>query len=426
MKKQWANNVAVEAIEHQGESSLYKIITDGIKEFRESGELTDGSIAGLGLAAKIEDNCGISVKFQIDNSPFVNAAVKIPQLDKNHTVIASIIRIYAGNDDLLNVKKFSGNKLVGVVDKKDSKVYGGFSKLTCPVFMTTGLLTRDDVSNEEVAAVILHELGHVFTYFERLIDVVTANYAITVAADKMLGLESDVDRMEILSELDKYIGITIPDKENVVHTDDKGMFYTHVSCEVVKQRRNEEGNDIYSYRGFEFAADQFATRHGAGASLVSILDKMNRMMFLNPSYVSWPTHVAVELAKAASVITLAVGSLVSLNPFLIITGMVIALTDRPLNKLYDDPAERFERIDREMVSELKNRQLDDKRRQQIVDDLFVIRELTKKITDKRTLWEIIWTYVSPTGKESTKNKEFQKSLERLVNNDLYLASAILK
>lgn len=424
MKKTWVDNVAVEAIAHQGVSKLYTQIADTIGEFRAAGDLTDDGMAKLGLAAKIEEATGISVKFQIMPSPFINAAVRIPSLDKNHPLVANIYRLYATNEDLDNVKKFSGNKLIGTVDKKDSRVYGGFSKLVCPVYLTTGIINNEKYTNKEIAAVILHELGHVFAYFERLIDLVTVNYAISTATERLLKLESNVDRIEVLAELDKYAGVNVPDKETIARSDNKGTIYTHLSCEVMKQRRNEEGNEVYSYRGFEFSADQFATRHGAGPELVAALDKMNRAMWLNPSYMPWPLHIMVELVKITSHVIIITSAAMVGNPFAILGFIGIMLASRPMDKLYDDPAERYARIEREMVSELKNRQLDDGRREQILDDLRVVRDISKDVVDKAGYWETVWKYVIPSGKESRKRMEFQQSLERMANNDLYVASAL--
>lgn len=423
MKKSWLKGVATEAIDHQGKSKLYDYIAGAIEELRAGGDFSDEAVAKLGISARIEDLSGIATKFHIVRAPFYNAGVQPPQLDKNHPLIANVLRMMASNEDLETVKKFSGNKLIGTVDKSDGRVYGGFSKLVCPVYLTTAILEDKEFSPRELSAIILHELGHIFAYFERLIDLVTMNYAIFSAAEKMLKLESMVDRVEVLSEFDKYTGVKIPEKETIAKSNEKGTVYTHLACESVKQRRNVEGNEIYSYRGFEFSADQFATRHGAGAELVTALDKIERKMWLNPSYISWPMHIMVELIKVTVYV---VGSVLAAksNPFTLMGTLGLLIAARPMNKLYDDPAERFKRIEGEMVAELKNRRLADERRQQVLTDLDTIREISKQVTTKRSFWEATWAYVIPSGNESRKRMEFQQQLERMSNNELYVASAL--
>ncbi|AQT28174.1 putative virion structural protein [Vibrio phage pVa-21] len=423
MTKPWLKGVAAEAIDHQGKSKLFDVIAGAIEELRAGGDYSDEAVAKLGLAARIEDLSGIATKFHIVRAPFHNAAVQPPQLDKNHPMIANILRMMASNEDLETVKKFSGNKLIGTVDKSDGRVYGGFSKLVCPVYITTALLEDKTFSNREISAIILHELGHVFAYFERLIDLVTMNYAIYTAAERMLKLESVVDRVEVLSEFDKYTGVKIPEKETVAKSNEKGTVYTHLACESIKQRRNVEGEEVYSYRGFEFSADQYATRHGAGAELVTALDKIERKVWLNPSYISWPMHIMVELIKVTVYV---IGSVLAAqsNPFTLFGTLGLLIAARPMNKLYDDPAERFKRIEGEMVAELKNRQLTEDRRQQVLTDLDIVREVSKQVSTKRSFWEATWAYVIPSGNASRKRMEFQQQLERMTNNDLYVASAL--
>lgn len=419
MKKSW---VAAEAIDFQSSAKLFEPLAAMIGEIRRAGEFTDAVFAERGMPSLIEDHTGISVKFNIINLPFVDASVRVPQLDKNHPLWANFMRIYATNDDLESVRKFVKGRFSGIYDRKDGKVYGDFTKLTSVVNLSTGLLKNNKFSDHEIAAIILHEMGHLSSYFERLIDLVSANYAITAAVERILKLERNVDRIEVLLDYDKHMGITVPDKETVVTSDNRGTLHTHLVCETMKQRRNEEGDEVYSYRAFEFSADQFAVRHGAGKYLITSLDKLHRSQWLNPAYMSWPLHVTIELLKTvafiASTAVAAYGS-----PLTLIANIGMLLAARPMDKLYDDPRERFDRIDREMVSELKNRSLAPYRREEILADLDAIRAISKVVKDKPTLFEAMWLYVIPSGNESRKRMEFQQSLERLANNDLFAAAA---
>lgn len=422
MKKSW---VAAEAIDPQRADKLFEPLAALLGDIRRGGVFTDDVFAQMGVASLIEDKTGISVKFHILNHPFIDASVRIPQLDKNHPLIANFTRTYATNDDLESVRKFVKGRFSGMYDRKDGKVYGDFTKLTCPVHLSTGLLKDASFSDHELAAIILHELGHLSSYFERLIDLVSANYAITAAVERILKLERNTDRIEVLMDFDKHTGISVPDKESVVSSDNRGTLHTHLVCEVMKQRRNEEGDEIYSYRAFEFSADQFASRHGAGKYLVTALDKIHRKQWLNPSYISWPLHVVIELIKTVATIANVVIA-GYLNPFAMIAIIAVMLSARPLNKLYDDPRERFDRIDREMVSELKNRNMSEHRRKEILADLEAIRGISALVKDKSSTIEAIWSYVIPSGNESRKRIQFQQSLERMANNDLFVAAATLK
>ena len=419
MKKSW---VAAEAIDFQNAAKLFEPLADLIGEIRRAGVFTDTAFAERGAPSLIENHTGLSVKFNIINLPFVDASVRVPQLDKNHPLWANFMRVYATNDDLESVRKFVKGRFAGIYDRKDGKVYGDFTKLTSVVNLSTGLLKSSKFSDHEIAAIILHELGHLSSYFERLIDLVSANYAITAAVERILKLERNVDRVEVLLDYDKYMGISVPDKETIVTSDNRGTLHTHLVCETMKQRRNEEGDEVYSYRAFEFSADQFAVRHGAGKYLVTSLDKLHRSQWLNPAYISWPLHITIELLKTVAQLTLVTFAAYT-SPLTLIANRAMLLAARPMDKLYDDPKERFDRIDREMVSELKNRNLAPYRRDEILADLEAIRSISKLVKDKPTFFEAVWLYVIPSGNESRKRMEFQQTLERLTNNDLFTTAA---
>jgi hypothetical protein len=111
---------------------------------------------------------------------------------------------------------------------------------------------------------------------------------------------------------------------------------------------------------------------------------------------------------------------------LILTGLLVLILvcARPLEKIYDDPKERLARIRREMVGELKLT-ITDKRRKEIVQDLATLDYLLSKMDDKANILEAIWKYVIPTGRKTVAKKEFQQSIERLANNDLFVSAAKL-
>ena len=416
------NNVGLEVIAYQGESDLFNAITKIIKQIKIAGLYDPASIVKSDLSAAIESFCGISTKITIEDSNTPNAMVQIPQLDKNHPIIHNTYRAWLNNDDLVKAKKFMDGKFTGFVSKKEARVYGAFSKLTVPIIITRGLLHADDFLDEEIAAVILHELGHVFSYFERIIDVMSFNYAAEAVSERILKTFRDEDSVELLLEYDKVFDVKLPDKETVAKSKNKDVVFTHIVSETIKQRRNEEGDEIYSYRGFEFSSDQFATRHGGGRYLVTALDKIYRRGWFNSSYSSWPCHIMCEIVKVTIFATF-FPLLALANPFVGVLWVLVILCARPMNKTYDDPRERFDRVYREIVGELKNKSLTADRRNQVLSDLKVITAINESVSDKRSFFEAIWAYVIPSGNSSRKKMEFQQTLERLANNDLFVASA---
>lgn len=409
-------NPGLEVIAYQS-SDFFVKLTDKFEQWRTSAIFTPEEANRLGIAALIEDATGLSVRVDVEDSFAPNAMVRIPEMDKNHPMLINFMRAWHTNDDMHKISKLVNDKFTGIIDRRNGKVAGHFSKITAPIYFTKGLLEGKKFTAAQIAAICLHELGHLFTFFERIIDVTSINYAAWTATQRILKTEADVDRIQILTDYTGAVSAELRDAETIIQGQSEEAIFIHLVTETIKNRRNEEGDMIYAYRGYEFSCDQFAARHGAGKDLVGALDLIYREQFLNPSYISWPTHVAIQIIASAFVIWAC-----SVNIRACIMIVIGLLAARPMNKVYDDPKERMERIRRELVGNLKLK-LSDERRRQTVSDIAGIDTMMKAVNDKPLVLEAVWKYLIPTGRANHAKMEFQKSLERLGSNDLFLQSA---
>lgn len=422
-------HVGNEAIAYQdGETA--KLMTECFDKIAKAGVFTDRAVAESGLSKIIADRMGLSVEISVDETPVPNAYVAIPDIDRNNPIINNWERKWFRNGDLAAIHKFVNGKFSGLIDRENARVGGDFSKLTVPMYITSKLLSSTDFTAGEKAAVICHECGHIYTYYERLVDMVSANWAALTATERLLKTSRPVDRIEILREYDTALGVSIPDKENTIRLEKGDAIFVHVVAETIKQRRNEEGDLVYSYRGFEQSSDQFSSRHGFGRDLVTALDKIHRSSY-NSAYASWPVHIAVQAAKVVIFlfVTLGllqnalfgnIGALINLV-FIISTTLAV----RPMNKSYDDPFARAERIRRDMLGELKDRNLPAEKRRQIINDIDIIEQTMKGVEDKRPVLEAIWAYIVPSGSESRAKMEYQQMIENMANNGLFVQTAKL-
>ena len=424
--------VGNEVIAYQ-DGKTARLMTECFESIMKSGVFTNRAMAECGLSKVLFDQMGLSVEIEVADTSAVNAYVAVPDIDRNNPLINDWERKWFRNGDLSAIQKFVNGKFNGMVDRENSRIGGDFSKLTVPMYITRGLLASGEYTASEKAAIIGHECGHIFAYFERLIDTVSSNFLAISACERILKTNRSEDRIEILREYDSALGVSIPDKENTVRMQKGEAIYIHVVAETIKQRRNEEGDLVYSYRGFEQSADQFTTRHGFGRDLVTALDKIHRSSFYNSSYASWPTHTAVQVMKVAAFMFVAYANFVSFialgnwgSLFMLVSMISTLLADRPMNKSYDEPYARAERIRREMVGQLKDKNLLPATRRQIVEDIEIITETMKGIEDKRPVMEAVWAYIVPAGRDSRAKMEYQQMIEKLANNDLFTQAAKLK
>lgn len=428
--------IALESIDHQLREKIEGLATE-IGKFRDAGDFSDSAYAKSGVAKYIRDTFGISIVLQNPivlgiGKEFPFAAIQPPSLDKNHPLIPNYRRAIANSNDLLQHTKFTRNRgIMGTVDRVNAKIGGAFSDVLCPLYLSEGMLGRNtkkpekDFEDIEIAAIIGHELGHVFTYFEKLTDTLVTNMIACAAANKIMGLESGKDRFEVLSEVEKQTGAKLKDKDVIAGAADAGQVYTHIVVEVEHFRLNDMGSEAYANRSWERLADDFSARLGCGQELASALVKVQKNdplgWLVDRSVMPMGMHVAIETAWLVSNLVILPSA-----PFVAMATILTSyLVSDPSCSLYDRPEERLEAIRQTMVDQLKHVKGGDGRKR-ILEDLNRLDAITEKVKDKYTLMEMVHLYLTPGGRKDRKAISFHKELESYIFNELFVASATHK
>ncbi|MGL5648925.1 MAG: M48 family metalloprotease [Clostridium sp.] len=412
-----------EAIAYQMNSKLKSRLIDAVHKLRSVGVYTAEGVNASGIMQAIKEETGIDIRVKCDMTPLVNAYVYVPSLDRNNPLIPNFMRGWQSNTDLEQVLNFTNGKFNGIIDRKNARVEGTFSKMSVPLYITRGLLENTErFSDAEVAAIVSHEIGHVFYYFECLIELVGINYAALYTTQKVLKTGRDVDRVKLLTAYEKAVDATLEDKETICNSESAESIFIHLVSDTVKQRRSAEGDEMYTLRGFEFVSDQFATRHGFGAELGTGLAKIYQM-YGSSSTRSTLSHILINVFGTVIVLASLVYLAVSGFALFSLLSAVLIVGCNPEFKIYDDPEERLNRIRNEMVGSLK--QADTDARDAIVSNIKVLDEALATLKDKPDVLEAIWHYLIPTGRKIKASREFQQTLEKLMNNDLFVAKAQL-
>ncbi len=409
----------MEAIDFQS-VELHQGLTNIIREWRVSKDYNEGNSHAQAISAIISEKTGISTNIEVSQVPVPNAYVEVPQLDKNNPILSRMQRALFNTSDMRKLTKIIGDTVNSTLDFKKGKVYGDLTKLVIPVYITTGILNDSDFIDEEVAAIVCHELGHIWSLFESLVDVVSVNVAAHTVANRLMGLNTPQARVALIMETSKELDVDAKLLETIAEETSKEVIYTHIVSTTLKERRNAEGDETYSYRGFEFSADQYAVRMGGGKYLASALARIEKKAFLGTTYRSWPGHIFLEVMSVVIKFSLSI-----MSPIYGIGFAIYLLVARPMDKIYDDPKERLERIRREMISQLKT-DISPAERRAIVKDLSAVEDVYSRMSPKTPWLEAVWKYVIPTGRKQQASMEFQQSLERLANNELFVTAAKLE
>lgn len=413
---------SLEAIEHQ-DQAFFKELAAAFRpmclnKLKVSDiELHSDSLAKIQRLLKARMNIQVNLKIEPTSIP--NAWVFPPMLSKNHSMYQDWLKDWLTNEDGLKALKAANDKkALATLDRKKVWVTGFFASTAHEVRVTLGILNM--CSGEEVAAIFLHEIGHLWSYFEFLTLTAKTNAALRTVRKEFLQCEDAEQKVALVSSANSTYGFSDAEISKLRKELSVENVEVAVLNSIVRESYSELGFSLYDQRAWEFSSDQFSTRMGGGAYVVAGLDKMHRE-FSDPSYQSLYAHTVSMGIKTALFISLSVAS-VGLFPLLVF------LMGDPFceGETYDRPGERFTRVRHEMIAALRNPSVSKEMSQRMIEDIRTIDSTLKDIVDRHGLRYYLWAAISPGARRRRNQVKVEQALERLANNDLYIAAADLK
>lgn len=334
---------------------------------------------------------------------------------------------------------------IGLLDFKNAKVEGIFALLDSHIVIHTGLL--DELNPKEIVAIILHEIGHIWTYFEYLA-VSTYRNAITVnAAKEFLKTNKPEERYKILVALDNDYGLPV-DKDVLNLPDEKAV--TVIVSSMSKMFTSDPRYDLYTIKNAEALADQFASRFGLLESSISAMKKLDKKswqaarelgeryykLFKGFSVTSFLSTIATGAAFGAAIATTAIPLYIAS----VIFSVTAVTTSRIAGKYslngqkiqtsmdtsaYDKPKDRLQRLYNETLTALKDTSLPTEMKKQILDSLAVVKKEIENAPTTDTSWVKILVNVSPEYNKMNEQRRNHQIIESLMSNELYVAAAKL-
>jgi hypothetical protein len=412
---------SLEAIEYKKDPILFRELTD-IFERRRRKDLSKEEVCAA-VAKSVKGHTNILIKLNIDQSEEIDVYVYSPRIDKNSPLLAewsSTIR--EENSDYFTEAGMGLHKKklerIGYVNRMAGTVHGAFEVLLSNVHITKELLDGPALIPEEIAAVILHELGHVFTSFETLGQVVSTNFALAALAERLVETKDIPRRVEILKLAQKHIMFKDLDIADASKIEKKDKLCVVLLDAKIREIRSHTGLSVYDENGWEFLSDQFATRQGAGRWLITGLDKLHRadgaQEYLGSAGRFFTYIMQILLTFFFSALT------VGLFPIVMIT---LGFLTSPNGGTYDSTDARFKRVRNDMVNALKSPKLDRMAKADILEDIKVIDEITSKMRPFYGIWDWLYLNVYPKHKRELNQKTLEQELEKLGSNDLYIKAA---
>jgi len=333
-------------------------------------------------------------------------------------------------------KRFVGGSggIKAGVNIMNGKLSGLFSELPFTIYLPTIMLKRNGrtadgwspgsyrLTSEEMAAVVLHEIGHFFTYCETFTRTVTTNQALAAMVKELDGNYAVDKREVIIARTVDDLKLKDVDIKALAKIDKRSILETAIVTEVAELSRSEIGISIYDTTASEQLADQFASRFGAGVHLMTALNKFHDLFGGTHATQSTPLFVFMQILSIA---------LMFIPPFTFfmvpinIIGILIGGFGDDGDNTYDTPEVRFRRIKMDTIARLKNRAISAVEKKRTLADLEAMEKAMEGVKDKREWREYIATTIIPVYRRYRKTKMLQQQLEQLANNPLFVRAAEL-
>lgn len=437
--------VATEAIDFQ-DGSFFKDLVSKISDFprEQRSDMRHEGWAKLEtqLEASIKKFTGMTVNVNLSQD--AAAWIVTPVIDWSHVLNIHQVDQVANPEELFKFFSKAKKTMSSCVDLKKGFISGELAKeATAHMEIGRSMLYRKvlnaEFTDEEVAAFILHEIGHFFTQFEFLDRSVSTNQVMAELSRNLMHEKEPGKRETVIKAAGKELNMDRNVVENLLGSDDKTVT-TVMFTTGMKTIRTQSGHSFYDMNTWEMLADQFAARHGAGKHMFAAVNKMIQwypdwsMESRASFYFGQVSSFVGGLILLAAGITSLIGGGVVFGIIGVLFGFCGMLsTNGSINEpIYDVDFTRLKRIRNQHVQAIKLALGRNKSK----FNTALVTELTKEVQqmdlvlekgrEQPTVMARLYAYFSANESNRQANVAFQKELEGLAHNDLYAKAAALK
>lgn len=316
------------------------------------------------------------------------------------------------------------NRLIGI-NFDEARIENGLPE-ECELVITLGVLLSN-CSDRAIAAVVLHEIGHLFHHYATVISNTYTNTVLLEAA-KRLALNTDPKiKVEIIARVnDEYFDRVTPllDAEELAQDETNRNAILRLAFVGHKYIRSELGYNFYDGRMSEQIADKMVGRFGLGGEMAELMSDE----WGPPPKSMYPALGFGSLSIAAIIGSLC-GSFLAAGIAAVALGGLVVLSmvasKPPKYQIYDNTKDRIKMLRVDMISALKNKEIDNSTCAFVLKQLDQIEQALsdydKTLRFSEKLDEVanrLVTYFNGTLREETINKD----LERMANNELFVAT----
>lgn len=428
------NNLGSIDVSHEvmgGEGNWTKINSDFFPEvvahfewIRQNVNLSDlykNKEVANGFNRIIKKHTGINAVLSDEYTEFATIPADV---NRNNILMDPSHRKYFTNEDLAK----SSGQLRSMVDMKNYRISGDFSNIPVKLFISPDFIYSKslEMSSEELAAAVLHEVGHMFTYFVSSVYTFTTVMPMLSMVNRIMKTDNHDELTLILKEWNNEDSTLTKVDVEELSSKRKEIIVTALISNYVRDVKYLVKHSEYDQINSEYLADKFAARFGAGAYVASMLDKIY-------TYVGHRSKSSLVGFIFVEIMIGLVGTIQILAP--ILSGeIVLAIISAGIyimslqaggitnvsDGTYDTITNRYKRIREDLVSMLKDKKIDRAIGNRIRLDIKKIDEVLKTYHNYKSFFGGILDFIIPSQRRIGTQTEFYRQLESLGNNDLFV------
>lgn len=401
---------SIESLLYRGDSPLFhdlKLIY---------GDVLNGDVTALQrVASVIQKHTKMDISVQAVDAPAPEMAIYFVHFDINHVLRDEGFQKMEGQVfNLATYKKLlDGGR--GATDSHGA-VSGVFTKIPATIIVTTPIINKELFTAEELAAGTLHEVGHLYGYFDALGRTLATSMLLQETQQQLAKTVDLGQRQQIVDETIKLLDFDGVDTVELAKLGQEPTFELVCVRNTVARILSDMGDAKLFGSEVEFLADSYAVRSGAAKPLTSLYIKLARAN-RHIQTVSRMEYVLTEAFKAALLIA------GTFNPITVpITGLAAGLAiaaAAPKAADRNNPIERLEAVHADLVSALKDVTLPKELKESLVQDVQFISGLREQLVKRSTIVTKLWQTLSPSHRRTIKQIKLQQEIGKLVNNDLF-------
>lgn len=444
-----AASVGIEQIEFQndGFGARLEILIGEIKNaITEKRYHSDTSMsAGPEVKAfekAIFDRLGMRVITVVDSIP---AAIQPFISNKNHVFLDKMFRgQFTIPDQEKLLRDMDGKK--GFVDARRAVIGGVFSEYTHTLYMNFRTLFNSyKCSIPEVTGILLHELGHGFTWTEYSDRFESTNQVLADAAREISKKKDKKDKITyVYKELSK-VNSKITEEEVQKMGENPGSIIAGVNWfkAVIGTVETQMSNSKYNQTSSEQLADGFAARFGYGRQVVTGLEKIYGSMiavpekskfwyfiyFLSECSVLWSFFACLSFLLMGTVtggavfLAFPIGALKILYTTIVLGLIIRSQGEDTRDYTYDELKMRYKRMRQAVLAELKDQNLPKERQREVIQDITMLDEAIDGTTIYAGPMRLLVNFLFSDARNAKNSIKEQQLIEELTNNDLFFKAA---